>query len=58
MHPVRWCRGVGPLQALCERENNHEGQHEGHDAHGYMYYWSEEDYPMPGRPKVDISEGE
>lgn len=45
MRSVTWCKGVGPFLALCELEADHEGRHEGHDAHGYIYNWAEEDYP-------------
>jgi len=56
MAAVKWCRGVGPFQALCEREGNHEGRHEGHEANGYMYYWDEMDYPTPRMSNPNIPE--
>lgn len=56
MEPVKWCRGVGPFQALCERGGDHEGKHEGHDAHGNMFHWEEKDYPTPGKASADIPE--
>lgn len=45
MTNITWCNGVGPFQALCERQSGHLGEHEGHDAHGYMFHWLEADYP-------------
>jgi len=54
MEPIKWCNGVGPFQALCEREAHHAGKHEGHDAHGYMYHWKEEDYPSSPQTHLDL----
>jgi len=46
MVAVTWCNSVGPFDAICELGKDHDGRHEGHDVHGYMFYWLEEDYPM------------
>jgi len=43
---VTWCNSIGPFDAICELGKDHDGRHEGHDVHGYMFYWLEEDYPM------------